>query len=289
MTEPTPPIDVDLTGKLALVTGSSRGLGRAVALRLAASGADVVITYRREADLAEEVAAGVRSLGRRAWVRHLDLESETSLDDLFAFVAEELGALDVLVLNAAATSFRSLLSSEPRHLRRTYEISCVAFLRAVQLAVPLMEGRGGTIIGVSGADTRTVIPDHGVLAGAKAAMEAMIRYLAVELGPRGITILGVNPGTIMGDSIKAMLGDLYRLAEEAEERTHPRRHAAGPDDIAEPVVLLCTPAARWAHGSIVDLDAGSVFAMCGRWMHEATSYLLSRERRAAAAGDEPSS
>ncbi|HSL58159.1 MAG TPA: SDR family oxidoreductase [Acidimicrobiales bacterium] len=287
MTSTPPPIDVDLTGRVALVTGSSRGLGRAVALRLAASGADVVVTYRREEEQADEVGAAIRDLGRRAWVRHLDLESEESLEALFAFVTDEIGSLDIVVLNAAATSFRSLLRAEPRHLRRTFEISCVGFLRAVQLAVPLLEARGGTIVAVSGADTRTVIPDHGVLAGAKAAMEAMVRYLAVELGPRGITILGVNPGTILGDSIKAMLGDLYRYAEEAEERSHPRRRAATPDDIAEPLVLLCTPAARWAHGSIVDLDAGSVFAMCGRWMKETTAYLLERDSHAGpASGDD---
>lgn len=276
----TPPIDVDLSGKVAVVTGSSRGLGRAVATRLAASGADVVVTYRRNDELAEEVAGGIRELGRREWVRHLDLEDEATLEALFAFVTDEIGRLDVLVLNAAATSFRPLLSSEPRHLRRTYEISCVGFLRSVQLALPLLEASKGTIIGVSGADTRTVIPDHGVLAGAKAAMEAMIRYLAVELGPKGVTILGVNPGTILGDSIRAMLGDLYRYAEEAELRSHPVRKAAEPDDIAEPIVLLCTPAARWAHGSIVDLDAGSIFAMCGRWMKETTAYLLERDRHA---------
>lgn len=271
---------VDLTGKVAVVTGSSRGLGRATALALGAAGADVVVTYRTQAEQAGDVAAEIRDGGRRAWVTHLDLEDDTSIEALFAFVAEEAGGLDLCVLNAAATAFRPLLSAEPRHLRRTYEISCVGFLRCVQLAVPLMQARGaGTIIAVSGADTRTLIPAHGVLAGAKAAMEAMVRYLAAELGPLGVTILGVNPGTILGSSIELMLGDLYAYAVEAEERTHPLRTGAGPADIAAPIVLLCSPSARWAHGSIVDLDGGSVFAMCGRWMHETTEHLLLRDAR----------
>ena len=102
-----------------------------------------------------------------------------------------------------------------------------------------MEKRGGgTIIGVSGADTRTYIPAHGVLAGAKAAMESMIQYLACEIGQRGITILGVNPGTIMGDSIRLMVGEeLFEQAWDFDARTHPLRTAATPADIAEPIRL----------------------------------------------------
>lgn len=260
----------DLSGRICLVTGSSRGLGRATALALAAAGADVVVTYRKQREEAAAVAESIRELGRRAFVEHLDLEDVPSIDALFAKVAEEVGGLDVLVLNAAATSFRPLMEAEPRHLERTYAISTVGFLRSVQKAVPLLEARGGgTIIGVSGADTRTYIPAHGILAGAKAAMEAMIRYLACELGPRGITIFGVNPGTIMSDSMRTMLGDaLYATAERYESRSHPLRQAAAPGDVAEPIVLLCSPLARWLHGSILDADGGSIFAMTGRWMDE---------------------
>lgn len=270
-------IEVDLTGRTALVTGSSRGLGRALALRFAASGANVVITYRKRHDEALTVAAEAERLGATAWVQQLDLEDLESIERLFAFVGDGPGQLDTCILNAAATAFRPLLAAEPRHLNRTFDISCVGFLRSVQLAVPLLEPSGGSIIGVSGADTRTVIPAHGILAAAKAAMEAMIRYLAVELGPTGVTILGVNPGTIMGESIQAMLGDLYRYAEEAEQRTHPFQHGASPEEIAEPIVLLATRAARWMHGSIVDLDGGSIFAMCSRWMNESAEYFLARD------------
>jgi enoyl-[acyl-carrier protein] reductase III len=272
--------DVNLSDKVALVTGSSRGLGRATAITLARAGADVVVTYRKQADEAAEVADAIRGLGRRAWVHRLDLEDVASIDALFEAVADEPGALDRLVLNAAATSFRPLMEAEPRHLERTYAISTVGFLRAVQKAVPLMEARGGgTIIGISGADTRTYIPAHGILAGAKAAMEAMIRYLACELGPRGVTILGVNPGTIMSDSMRAMLGDaLYETAFGYESRTHPLRRAASPEDAAEPIVLLCSPLARWLHGAILDADGGSIFAMTGRWMDEGARAAMEQGR-----------
>ncbi|MDJ0786881.1 MAG: SDR family oxidoreductase [Myxococcota bacterium] len=267
---------VDLTGKTALVTGSSRGLGRATAIGLARAGADVVVTYRKQADAAEEVAAEIRALGRQAFVLALDMEQIESIDGLFEAVKRGPGRLDVLVLNAAATAFRPLMEAKPHHLERTYAISTVGFLRAVQNAVPLMEANGGgTIVGISGADTRTYIPAHGVLAGAKAAMETMIRYLACEIGDRGITILGANPGTIMSDSMRAMLGDaIFASSVRYEERSHPLRQAAQPEDAAASIVLLCSPAARWLHGSIVDTDGGSVFAMCGRWMDEGTRALL---------------
>ncbi len=272
MTEDLP----NLSGKTALVTGSSRGLGRATALRLARAGADVVVTYRKQSEAAEDVAAEIRSAGRRAFVYRLDMGNVESIDQLFGAVRNEPGGIDLLILNAASTAFKPLMEAKPHHLEKTYAISTIGFLRAVQNAVPLMEARGGgTILGISGADTRTIIPAHGILAGAKAAMETMIRYLACEIGDRGITVLGVNPGTIMSDSMRTMLGDqLFASSVRFEERTHPLRTAASPEAAAAPVVLLCSPEARWLHGSIVDTDGGSVFAMCGRWMDEGTRALL---------------
>jgi enoyl-[acyl-carrier protein] reductase III len=265
-------MDVDLTGKVALVTGSSRGLGRATAVALASAGADVVVTYRSKADEARSVADEIVAMGRAATVHQLDMESIESIESLFAAIEAEHGGLDVAVLNAAATAFKPLMEAEVRHLRRTYAISVEGFLRAVQLAVP-----------------RTYIPAHGVLAGAKAAMETMIQYLACEIGQRGVTIVGVNPGTIMGDSIKAMLGEeLFDAAWNFDARTHPLRTAALPSDIAEPIVWLCSPLARFAHGSTINADGGSIFAMCGRWMDEGTNAMLATGRLSSEAAAGPS-
>ncbi len=277
----------DLSGKTALVTGASRGLGRATALDLAGAGADVIVTYRKQREAADEVAQEIRSMGRQTFVHELDMGDVESIDALFEAARQTPGRLDILVLNAAATAFKPLMEAKPHHLEKTYAISTIGFLRAVQNAVPMMEAvGGGTIIGVSGADTRTLIPAHGILAGAKAAMEAMIRYLACEVGQRGITVLGVNPGTIMSDSMRTMLGDaLFATATGYESRSHPLRTAARPEDAAPPIVLLCSPAARWLNGAIVDTDGAGVFAMCGRWMDEGSRAMIRKgDARASDAG-----
>lgn len=259
-------IDVDLEDNIVLITGASRGLGAGLARRYADCGADVIVTYRRAEDEARSVAEDVRGRGRRAWVFHLEMGEEASIDALFDAIEAEVGGLDICVLNAAATSFRNLLDAERRHLELTYAISVFGFLRAIQRALPMIEARGGgTILGVSGCDTRTWVPTHGILAGAKAAMESMIAYLAVEAGDSGVTILGVNPGAIRTQSVDVMLGELAEPYLEREAASHPLGTVPGPDEMAEPIVLLTTPAARWAHGTVVDLDGAGLFALWGRF------------------------
>jgi len=270
MADTAAPDTLSLAGKVALVTGSSRGLGAATARRLARAGCDVVVTYRNQEEAAESVAADVRAAGQRAWVQRCDVGAVADVDALLAAVADPAtgpGRLDVVVANAAATSFRPLLEAEPRHLERTFAISVGGFLRLVQRSVPLLDAAGGgRIVAVSGVDTVTWIPAHGILAAAKAAMESMVAYLACELGERNVTVVGVNPGWIDGDSLKLMLGPFYDAMTEIERRTHPLRKAMTPDDVAETVALLCTDAARLVSGSIVPADGAGVFAFCGRFI-----------------------
>ncbi len=270
MGDPRPADTLSLDGRTALVTGSSRGLGAATARRLARAGCDVVVTYRRQEEAAREVAAQVEATGRRAWVHRCDVGEIDDVDALLDAVADPdrgPGRLDLLVANAAATSFRPLLDAEPRHLERTFAISVTGFLRLVQAAMPLLEASGhGRVVAVSGADTVTWIPAHGILAAAKAAMESMVAYLACELGERGVSVIGVNPGWIDGDSLAAMLGPFYDAAAEVERRTHPMRATMSPDDVAESVVALCTDAAQLMSGSVVRADGAGVFAFCGRYI-----------------------
>lgn len=274
----------DLTGRVALVTGSSRGLGAATARRLAAMGADVVVTYRKEEAQAESVSAAVKAMGRWSAHRQVDMSEPESVEALFDWIgsADGPGGLDILVANAAATSLKPLLDQKVHNIRRTMDLCVTGFLVAVQRAVPLMEARGGgRIVAISGIDTVSWAPAHGLLAAAKAALESLVPYLTVELGGRGITAIGVNPGPFYGESLALMLGDLYEPMARALERTHPLRRACTPDDVAEVVALCCTDAATWLAGSTVMADGADTFSQRGVAMD-----LLARRLAAGTAGDD---
>jgi enoyl-[acyl-carrier protein] reductase III len=254
-----------LADRTVLVTGGSRGLGAATSRRLAGMGARVVLTYRREAEEAERVAAdcGAETPGARA--EQVDLLEEESVRALFERVTERDGHLDVLVANAAATAFKPLLELKLHQIDKTFAISIRHFLLMAQLAYPLLQPRGGRIIAISGADTVGYIPGHGLLAAAKAGMETIVRYLACELGPQGVTAVGVLPGYIDTDSIRLMAGPFHDKLLAAEEQTHPLRTAATPEDASEVVALCCLPEARWLNGQIVQNDGAGIFAYMGRF------------------------
>jgi enoyl-[acyl-carrier protein] reductase III len=254
-----------LQGQTALITGGSRGLGAATAQRLASMGARVILTYRREAEEADRIVAACERHTPGARAEHLDLGDEDSVRALFARLEEDGQHLDVVIANAAATAFKPLLELQPHHIDKTFAITIRHFLLLVQLAYPLLEPRGGRIVAISGADTVGYIPGHGLLAAAKAGMETIIKYLACELGPHGVTAVGVLPGYVDTDSIKLMTGPFHDKLVAAEEQTHPLREAASPEDASEAVALVCLPEARWLNGQIVHNDGAGLFAYMGRF------------------------
>lgn len=245
---------------VALVTGSSRGIGRATALAFARSGHDVVVHYRREAEAAEAVGKEIEAAGGSALVAAADLQDPQAPGRMLAGVAERFGRLDVLVANAASSVFRPLLEIEPRHLDLTFRTVVQSFLLLVQGAVPLMEGRPGTVVAVSGIDTAWVIDDHGLLGAAKAALEQLVRYLAVELGPRDIAVSGVMPGYVETGSYEYYRDRVHKAGPEALEAEAVARTPAGrigtPDEIAAIIRFLATPAGRWIRGQTIVTDGG---------------------------------
>jgi enoyl-[acyl-carrier protein] reductase III len=254
-----------LEGRTVLVTGGSRGLGAATSRRLARMGARVILTYRSREDEAAVVVADCEAATPGARAEPLDLLEEASVRDLFASIAERDGHLDVVVANAAATAFKPLLELKMHQIDKTFAISVRHFLLLAQLAFPLLQPRGGRIVAISGADTVGYIPGHGLLAAAKAGMETIVRYLACELGPQGVTAVGVLPGYVDTDSIKLMTGPFHDKLLAAEELTHPLRAAATPDDASEAIALVCLPEARWLNGQIVQNDGAGLFAYMGRF------------------------
>ena len=256
-----------LEGKVALITGGSRGLGAATARHLSRCGCRVVITYRQQAGAAEEVVRQCSELTPGARAIEMDLVEEASVRSAFENLGEE--RLDFLIANAAATALRPLLALRMHQIDKTFAISVRHFILMTQLAFPLLEKTSGRIIAISGADTVGYIPTHGLLAAAKSSMETLVRYLAAELGPSGVTAVGVLPGYIDTDSIQMMTGPLYETLKQAEVETHPLREAASPEAAAEAVALLCLPEARWLNGQVVQNDGGGLYAMQGRFFQAA--------------------
>jgi enoyl-[acyl-carrier protein] reductase III len=247
---------MDLRGQVALVTGSSRGIGRAVALGLAEAGASVAVNYRRSEEAAWEVAREIEARGAKALPVKADLENEQEIREMFQTVRQTFGSLDILVANAAATAFKPLLEVKAHHIDRTFRITVHGFLACVREAVELMEGRRGKVVAISGADAHQVMPGHGILAAAKAALEALVRYLACELAERGISVNGVCPGVVETDSARVYAGDRWASTMGPVIDATPWRRLGTPEDIAPVIVFLCSPPAAWITGQTLMVDGG---------------------------------
>ena len=170
----------DLNGKIAIVTGGTRGLGRAIALELARLGATVAMNYRRDEASAAKTFDEVRGIAPRSILIKADLEDEAQVRAMVTKVAADLGGLDILIANAAATAFKPLLETKPHNLARTFALSVNGFVAAVQEANKVMRD-GGRVLMISGIDSIRNLPGHGVLGAAKAALESMVRDFAFEL------------------------------------------------------------------------------------------------------------
>jgi enoyl-[acyl-carrier protein] reductase III len=242
--------------KVALITGASRGIGRATALRLARDGAAVVVNYRRNEAAAAETVAAITATEAEAVPVRADLEDSDQIAGMFAAVRERFGRLDIFVANAAATSFRPLLETKPHNVTRTFGITVNGFLRCVQEAATLMVD-GGAVVAVSGFDTLRVLPGHGTLAAAKAALETLVRYLAVELAPRRIRVNGVNPGYVETDSARMYAGPDYesRIRPEWIAAT-PAGRIGRPEDVANVIAFLCSDEAGFICGQTIVVDGG---------------------------------
>jgi len=254
MAEPRP-----LAGRVALVTGASRGIGRAIALRLGEDGADCAITYRRADTEARRVTAELASLGRRAQAFALDLGDPAAVAPVVARIAETFGHLDVVVASAAATAFRPIAEQKRNNLDRTFAISVDAFVALVQAAVPLRRDGLGRVVAISGIDSAQAMAGHGVLGAAKAAVESLVRTLALELGPRGITVNGVSPGFIETDSSRvymASLGRDWADAVAAITTMTPLRRTGTGDDVAGLVAYLVSDGAGFLTGQTLVIDGG---------------------------------
>jgi enoyl-[acyl-carrier protein] reductase III len=249
-------LDRPLHGRVALITGSSRGIGRAVALELATRGADIVVNYLRKQSAAEEVVAEVRACGQRALAVKANVGDAAQIEAMFDQVRSEFGRCDILVGNAASGVIRPITQVEDKHWDWTLDINARSILRCARQAAPLMEVQGwGRIIGVTSFGSTRVFSEYGVIGISKAAIEALIRYLAVELAPKGITANAVSPGIVETDALKFFPIDVEDTLQAAASRT-PARRVTTPEDVAKVVAFLCSDDAAMIIGQTIVVDGG---------------------------------
>jgi enoyl-[acyl-carrier protein] reductase III len=244
--------------KIALVTGSGRGIGRAIALHFARNGADVVVNFFRNRAPAEETAREIEALGRRALVVKADVGELEGITKLFDEVEKNFSALDIFVHNAASGYNRPALEQKPKGWDWTMNINARALLFAAQRAVPMMEKRGGgSIVSITSAGSVRVLPDYVVVGASKAALESLTRYLAVELAPKNIRVNAVSPGLVETDALKHFdsMNREAGLIEKAIVNT-PAGRLVTPGDVAEVVAFLCSPPAEMIRGQVLVVDGG---------------------------------
>lgn len=254
--------DIPFFNKIALITGSGRGIGRAIALYFARHGADVIVNFFRNRAPAEETACEIEKLGRRALVVKADVGEVEGIGKLFDEVEREFGGLDIFVHNAASGYNRPAMEQKPKGWDWTMNINARSLLFAAQRCVPLMEKRGGgSIVSITSAGSSRVLPDYVAVGASKAALESLTRYLAVELASKNIVVNAVSPGLVLTDAITHFdaIHTEEGIIEKAIANT-PAGRLVTPEDVANAVGFLCSPAASMIRGQVIVVDGGYLLA-----------------------------
>ncbi len=247
-----------LAGKTALVTGAARGIGRAIARRLALAGCDVAVNYYNSHDEAESLCGELRAMGRRAVAIKASVGVPDSVDELFAELRKSFDHLDILVSNAASGVLKPALEMSLKHWRWCMETNAFALNLLAQRAVPIMPA-GGRIIAMTSIGSVRAMPLYGFIGASKAALESLVRTLAQELGPRGIRVNAVSAGAVDTDSLQ-FFPNRDRLIASFRERS-PAGPVLTPEDVAGAVYLLCLAEANMINGHTLVVDGG--FAISG--------------------------
>ncbi|WP_067621375.1 enoyl-[acyl-carrier-protein] reductase FabL [Alicyclobacillus acidiphilus] len=240
--------------KVVCVTGSSRGIGRKLALRFAAEGADVVINYFRNGDAAREVAREIESLGRRVLLVRANMAQEEKIVAMFDEIRNAFGRLDVFIHNAASGRNRSAMEVDTKGWDWTMQVNTRAFLVGAQQAAQLMPQTGGAMLALSSFGSDHVFPYYLSVGSSKAALESIVRYFAIELADRKINVNAISAGAVLTDALDHFPDMDKTLAEV--ERKMPYHRMVTPDDIANLALFLCSPEAEMIRGQTIKIDGG---------------------------------
>jgi 3-oxoacyl-[acyl-carrier protein] reductase len=244
----------NLAGKVAIVSGASKGIGAAIAEKLAEDGANVVVNYSKSAAEADQVVARIRAKGGRASAVQADVSRPAEAKVLVDAAVREFGKLDILVNNAGVFEFLPLASVHEEHFDRQFNLNVKGLLFATQAAANAFDGRGGSVINISSVASLSPVANGSVYSATKGAVDAITKSLAAELGPRKILVNSVLPGMTETEGVKAMEGS-------AEMRSHlvpqtPLGRIGQPRDIANVVSFLASEDAGWITGQVIPVSGG---------------------------------
>lgn len=249
---------IDLTGKVALITGSSRGIGRACALRLAEAGADIVLNCVTSKTAAMQVAERIDSMGRRVAVVKADVSEAEDVEEMLGFVEQTFGQLNIVVSNAATGGFRSLLEADPQHFDAAMHTNVRPLIYLVQQSLPLLErGPGrGKVIAISSHGSMMALPSYGLIGASKAALESLVRHLTLDVGHRNVNVNAVRAGLVETDSTRRLPGAERMFAGRSEKSMMGDR-VLESEDVANAVLFLASPLADLVQGETLTVDGGA--------------------------------
>jgi 3-oxoacyl-[acyl-carrier protein] reductase len=245
-----------LAGKVAVVTGASKGIGAAIAKQLAADGAKVVVNYATSREGADKVVSEITKTGGQAIAVGGSVAKEADIDALFAATKEAYGKVDILVNNAGVYAFAPLEQVTAAEYKRIYDTNVLGLLLVTKAALPLFPSEGGSVVNISSI-VSTLAPASGsIYSSTKGAVDTITKSLAKELGPRGIRVNAVNPGLVVteGTHTAGLLDNDFERKIVAET---PLGRAGQPEDIALPVAFLACDDARWITGETIFVSGGA--------------------------------
>ena len=245
-----------LTGKVAVVTGASKGIGAAIAKALASEGAAVVVNYSSSRDGAETVAGEITRNGGRALVVQANLAKAADVEKLFAETKKAFGRLDILVNNAGIYEFSPLENVTEAFFNKQFSVNVLGLILASQAAVNLFDSAGGNIVNISSVVSTVGFPNASVYSGTKGAVDAITRSLAKELGPRGIRVNAINPGMVETEGTRSAGIAESEMRKQVEAQT-PLGRIGKPEDIAGAAVFLASPDSSWITGETFVISGGN--------------------------------
>ena len=244
-----------LTGKVAVVTGASKGIGASIARHLAAEGAAVVVNYASSRAGADKVVKEIASRGGKAVAVQADVAKKADIDRLFAETKKAFGAVDVLVNNAGIYEFSPLEGITEEHFDKQFKLNVLGLLLTTQEAVKHFAPTGGSVVNISSVVSTLGVPSASVYSGTKGAVDAITRSLAKELGPRGIRVNAINPGMVETEGVHSSGIAESDMRKQVEAQT-PLGRIGQPQDIATAAVFLATPDSAWLTGETLTVAGG---------------------------------